>query len=93
MNFCSSTITHSILTPPSVIACLRTGTLWMIGSVLNLLVYPAVVVTNEYEGGNYRGFALFLLALCLPMFVSIECVLKPALEKAGGSATRPLSEY
>ena len=64
------------------------GCVWMLGSVLNLLVWPALIITDRFAGGSYLPFNVFLLSLCIPLAFSTELVLKPSLAEVHG-AQRP----
>ena len=62
------------------------GTVWVFGGALNLLVWPALIITNEYAGGDFMPFDSFLLALCLPIFLTTTFILRPALLSVKGAS-------
>lgn len=62
------------------------GMVWMFGAILNLMVWPSLIIIDEYAGGSYVPFNAFLLSISLPAFLSTQFVLKPALERVSGGA-------
>ena len=64
------------------------GMVWVGGSVLNFMVWPALILSDRYAAGSYMPFNIFLLSLCLPLVMLMQWVLKPELERVQG-ASRP----
>jgi hypothetical protein len=60
------------------------GCTWMCGAILNVMVYPSLIITDKFAGGSYVPFNAFLLSLCLPAFLSTQFFLKSELLRVSG---------
>jgi hypothetical protein len=50
---------------------------WLLGSLLNMMVYPAVILTDKYAGGNLLGFGANLVISSHLVFENIHHFILP----------------
>jgi len=48
------------------------GMVWLIASFFNLLLYPALLITDKYFDGNLQWYLSFLLSLCIPLVAVVH---------------------